>query len=83
VLLEGSGEDELVGSTVDLGQATLEIGKYIERCVMVTRAQPGGIERDLGVLRTIARERQNRLAIGALVSRPGTVRVGDNLKTKG
>jgi hypothetical protein len=47
---------------------------------MVTRPQPQGIERDLGVLRTIARERQNRLAIGALVSEPGTVRVGDSLR---
>jgi uncharacterized protein YcbX len=80
-LLEGGGEDALVGSTVDLGQATLEIGKYIERCVMVTRSQPDGIERDLNVLRTIARERQNRLAIGALVTKPGKVRVGDHLKT--
>jgi uncharacterized protein YcbX len=79
VLLEGGGEDELVGSTVTLGQATLEIGKYIERCVMVTRAQLGGIERDLSVLRTIARERQNRLAVGALVREPGTVKVGDPL----
>lgn len=83
VLLEGGGEDELVGSVVQLGQATLSIGKYIERCVMVTRAQPDGIERDLDVLRTIARERRNRLAIGALVSEPGVVRVGDPLTTAG
>jgi hypothetical protein len=47
---------------------------------MVTRPQPEGIERDLGVLRTIARERKNRLAVGALVSEPGTVKVGDPLR---
>jgi uncharacterized protein len=82
VLLNGGGEDELVGSTVQLGEATLAIGKYIERCVMVTRAQPDGIERDLTVLRKVARERQNRVAIGALVSTPGTVRVGDSLRTE-
>jgi uncharacterized protein YcbX len=80
VLLEGSGEDELVGASVNLGQATLNIGKYIERCVMVTRPQPDGIERDLDVLRTIAKQRRNRLAIGALVGRPGAVAIGDALK---
>jgi hypothetical protein len=30
---------------------------------MVTRAQAGGVERDLDVLRTIARERETFLAI--------------------
>ena len=80
VLLEGGGEGQLVGSTVTLGEAQLAVGKHIERCVMVTRPQPQGIERDLGVLRTIARERQNRLAVGALVSEPGTVKVGDSLR---
>ncbi len=79
VLLEGSGEDELVGSSVRLGGTTLSVCKYIERCVMVTRPQPEGIGRDLGVLRTIARERQNRLAIGALVSEQGRISVGDAL----
>jgi hypothetical protein len=47
---------------------------------MVTRPQPGGIDRDLNVLRTIARERQNRLAIGALITTRGTVKVGDALE---
>jgi len=60
--------------------AALHVGDAIRRCVMTTRAQPGGIERDLGVMRTIARERDARLAIGARVSRPGTVRVGDALR---
>ena len=51
----------------------------MERCVMTTRPQPDGIDRDLDVLRTIARERDACLAIGALVTEPGTVRVGDEL----
>jgi len=46
---------------------------------MTTRPQPGGIERDLDVLRTISRERDGCLAIGALVVQPGAVRVGDAL----
>ena len=80
VLLEGGGEGELVGCTVSFGEVKLSVGKHIERCVMVTRPQPEGIDHELGVLRTIARERQNRLAVGALVSEPGTLKVGDSLQ---
>ena len=80
VLLGGAGEDELVGRRVALGDAILDVGDRIERCVMTTRAQPGGIERDLQVLRTIARERDARLAVGGLVRQPGTVKVGDALR---
>ena len=79
VLLDGEGEDELVGSRVQLGETQLDIGKQIPRCVMTTRPQADGIERDLDVLRTIARERGSNLAVGALVSLPGTIRVGDEL----
>ncbi len=82
VLLAGEGEDRLLGSRIGIGEATLEIGSEIRRCVMVTRPQPGGIDRDLGVLRTIARERAARLAVGALVSHPGIVRVGDELNPR-
>jgi uncharacterized protein len=77
VLVEGEGEDQLVGSSIALGSAILDVGMRIQRCVITTRQQPGGIERDLSVLRTIARQRNARLAVGALVSQPGLVRVGD------
>ncbi|HSO01068.1 MAG TPA: MOSC N-terminal beta barrel domain-containing protein, partial [Gaiellaceae bacterium] len=79
VLLDGEGEDVLLGSRVTLGEATLDVGMRIKRCVMTTRAQAGGIERDLDVLRTIARRRDARLAVGALVIEQGTIRVGDTL----
>ena len=79
VLLDGEGEDALVGSSVAIGDVVLDVGLRIQRCVMTTRAQANGIERDLGVLRTIAREREACLAVGALVSGPGTIRVGDAL----
>jgi uncharacterized protein YcbX len=79
ILLDGDGEDELVGSTVRFGSAAIEVGAQIQRCVMVTRAQPEGIDRDLDVLRTIARKRGARLAVGAVVRRAGVVRVGDLL----
>lgn len=80
ILLDGTGKDALVGSTIALGEALLDICGRIQRCVMVTRPQPGGIDRDLNVLRRIARERAACLAVGALTTRPGTVRVGDELR---
>jgi uncharacterized protein YcbX len=79
VLLDGDGEDSLVGSHVGLGDAVMDVGMRIERCVMTTRPQPGGIDRDLQVLRTIARERDARLAVGALVTQDGHVSVGDEV----
>ncbi|MGY1735962.1 MOSC domain-containing protein [Geodermatophilus sp. SYSU D00684] len=79
VLLDGAGEDDLVGSTVRLGTAVLDVLKPVSRCVMVTRPQPGGIGRDTGVLKTVHREHGGTLAVGALVPVPGRVAVGDAL----
>jgi MOSC domain-containing protein len=79
VLLTGEGEDDLVGSTVRLGTAVLDVVGQVDRCVMVTRPQPGGIGRDTSVLKTIHRERGSVLAVGALVPVPGRVAVGDAL----
>ena len=80
VLLDGEGEDELVGTTIMIGGAVLTVMKAIDRCIMVTRPQPGGIERDLEILKTINRERGGNLAIGALVATPGLIKVGDALR---
>jgi uncharacterized protein YcbX len=77
VVIEGTGEDDWVGSTLRLGDAVVTVSKQIDRCVMTTRPQPGGIERDVDVLRTINRERDNNLGIATLVQTPGVVRVGD------
>jgi len=79
VLLDGEGEDAFVGRTITIGDVHLDVVKRIGRCVMTTRAQPGGIERDLDVFKRINRERDGCLAIGALVARPGTIRVGDEV----
>ena len=45
VLFDGAPEDSLVGSTVTIGEAILKICRTIQRCVMVTRPQPDGIDR--------------------------------------
>jgi uncharacterized protein len=77
VVLAGAGEDGLVGRRLRVGDAELRITGRIARCVMVTRAQAGGIPRDTDVLRTIHRERDGKLAVGALVTRAGSVAAGD------
>lgn len=83
VVLDGGGEDDLVGSRVRLGGAVLDVHVRIPRCVMVTRPQAGGIDKDTSVLRTIHRERDGLLAVGALVLSPGTVAVGDAVEVAG
>ena len=79
IVLSGGGEDDLVGQRVAIGEARLDVTAQLGRCVMVTRPQPGAIEKDLGVLRTIHRERGGKLAIGALVPVAGLVTVGDEV----
>ncbi len=80
LLVDGDGEDALVGTRVAIGDAVLDVGMRIERCVMTTRAQAAGIDKDLDVLRTIHRERQSCLAVGGLVATGGTIRVGDEVR---
>lgn len=82
VILDGAEEDSYVGAAIGLGDAGLDVRMRIERCVMVTCPQPDGIDKDLDVLRRIHRERQGRLAIGAVVVVPGTVQVGDELRRR-
>jgi hypothetical protein len=79
VLLDGPGDEPLLGTRVRVGGAVLDVNDPIPRCVMVTRPQPGGLERDTSVLKRIHRERNGNLAVAAVVRSPGGVRVGDEL----
>lgn len=78
VLVDGEGEDDLVGGRVRIGEAELDVLKGIDRCVMVTRPQPG-LERDLSVLKTILKSDVTTLSVGAIVTTPGAARVGDEI----
>ncbi len=82
IITDGAAEDELVGGQVAVGDAVLDVGMRIERCVMVTRPQPDGIDKDLDVLRTIHRQRQSCLAVGATVADAGSVQVGDTINPR-
>jgi uncharacterized protein YcbX len=77
VILAGAGEDALVGCQVRVGTAELDVVGRVPRCVMTTRPQAGGIGRDTAVLKTIHRDHGGALAVGALVTRPGSLAVGD------
>ncbi len=79
LVVDRGGEDALVGTTVRIGGAEIAVTDRVGRCVMVTRAQPGGIAVDRDVLRWIHRERAGMLAVGAIVVRAGEVRVGDEV----
>jgi uncharacterized protein YcbX len=83
IILDGSGEDDLVGHHIAVGDARLDVGMQIGRCVMVTRPQPERIDRDVDVLRTIHRERQGFLAVGATVTGTGRITVGDSIRSVG
>lgn len=78
LIVDGEGDEPITGGLL-VGSAALTIRKPIERCVMVGRAQPG-IERDIGVLKTIIRERDNKLGVGAVVTSVGTISIGDELR---
>ena len=83
VVVDAGGEDELVGRRIGLGSAVLDVTKRIDRCVMVTRPQPGGIERDLSVLKTVLRETKGFRGVGAVVIKPGAFNAGDSVRDLG
>ncbi len=81
VIVEAGLDEEqaLVKRSVRLGTVEARGTKAISRCVLTTRPQPGGIERDLDVLRTINRDRAGNLGLSLVVTSPGTVSVGDSV----
>lgn len=82
VIVDASGEDGFVGRRISIGDVTLDVTKQVDRCVMVSRAQPG-VDRDLQVLKTINAERATFLAVGCLVAEPGLLALGDEVRALG
>ena len=80
VVVEGAGEDDLVGQRITIGSTVLDVVKRIDRCVMVTRPQPGGIEGEPNVLKAVNRETAGFRGVGALVATPGAVHLGDEVQ---
>lgn len=78
VAAEGFVEDEWCGRTVRIGPAELIPRLPCTRCSMVTRPQPG-LERDIEVFRSLARNHNSTFGVWSEVAAPGIVAVGDSV----
>jgi uncharacterized protein len=76
----GAVAPRVVGQRIVVGDVELQVLKACTRCVMTTRAQPGGIERQLDILRHVIAAHDNEVGLRASVVRPGVVRVGDPVR---
>jgi uncharacterized protein YcbX len=78
LVVTGVDPTELVGRRLDIGTTTCEVISRTRRCGMTTAEQPG-LRKDVGVLRSLARDRDLCLGVYARVVRPGEVAVGDGI----
>lgn len=70
-------EEAWVGRSVRIGEAVVvRVDQSDERCALVN-VNPDTLARESDVLRTIVRERDQRLGVYGTVATPGIVRVGD------
>jgi uncharacterized protein YcbX len=80
VLIEADGtgcvEDAWVGHPIQLGPVELHVHKKCGRCVMTTRPQPGGLPRELDIMRHLSAAHSANLGVMAQVTRGGRVEVG-------
>ena len=79
VLVSGDSSAPLKGTTVKVGTVVLDVVKAVDRCILTTRAQPGGIDRDLDVLRTINADMAGELGVGTMVLSAGRIAPGDEV----
>jgi uncharacterized protein YcbX len=66
-----------IGSRVTIGACEVDVHKGCTRCVMTTRAQPGALDRELDILRHVARHHDSMVGVRATVVRSGSVHLGD------
>jgi uncharacterized protein len=81
--LEAWAEFDLVGRTIALGTAELEVLKRIDRCA-ATDVDPGAGLRDLRLVATLEQNLQHHdCGIYARVTRSGLIRPGDAMRVVG
>jgi uncharacterized protein YcbX len=80
VLIDGDGdspvEQDWIGRRLTVGEVELQVVKPCNRCVMTTRPQPGGTERQLDILRHINAKHRSSLGVLASVTHGGQVETG-------
>jgi uncharacterized protein YcbX len=81
VSMDGDGypEDAWNGGRIGIGGAVVQSVMLTPRCVMPTRAQPGGLERDKSIAQTLKAEHGLNLGLYCVVVSPGPVAVGDSV----
>jgi uncharacterized protein YcbX len=67
------------GRRIQIGEVEVRISKGCTRCVMTTRPQPDGLERQLDILRHAIRFHDNQVGLRATVVRSGMVHLGDQV----
>ena len=84
VLIEADGDDWLedawAGREVRIGDVVVQGVMPCPRCTMVTRPQPGGLDRDLEMFKTLNREHGANFGLWSSVVTPGTIRTGDQVE---
>jgi uncharacterized protein YcbX len=75
----GFPEIDWAGRRIVVGNATLEVTVPCPRCVMITHGF-ADLPRDPALMRTVVREANQNVGVYARVEKPGTVRVGDELR---
>ncbi len=75
-------ENDWVGKRLYVGEVELEISAPTVRCNMTTRAH-GELDFDKTILRTVVREANQCLGVGAHVRRGGTLTVGAEIRVVG
>ncbi len=72
-------EDDWVEHDVRLGEVAAFVRKRTGRCVITACAQPGGLEADLEIVRSLRRSRGGDLGVYLRAHATGVVRVGDTV----
>ena len=87
VLVEAEGdelvEEAWVGRRLSFAAVAIDVVKPCSRCVMTTREQPGGITRQLDVLRHVNGAHATNLGVLAAVARDGTIAVAEAVAVDG
>jgi uncharacterized protein len=83
VVDDGEGSlDTSPHRSIQVGEVVIETTKPCSRCVMTTRPQPGGLDRELDVLRHVSRHHDGNVGARAMVVRAGVVREGDVVRIR-
>ena len=77
-----SPENSWIGETIQVGGMQMRIDKRDKRCVIIT-VNPVTTEKNPGILRSVAQERDSRFGVYGSPVQPGKVKIGDTVSIVG